>query len=40
VVHQEERPDRSSPWVIVALVVSAAFWIMTGIILLVLLGYI
>jgi hypothetical protein len=39
-VHQEESPDRYSPWVIVALAASAAFWIMTGIILLVLLDYI
>jgi hypothetical protein len=35
-VHQEERPDISSPGVIVALVASAVFWVATGIILLIL----
>jgi hypothetical protein len=36
-VHQEETPDRSSPWLIIVLVASATFWVMAGIILLVLL---
>ncbi len=37
-MHREETPDRSSLWVIVALVVSAAFWVTLGIVLLILLG--
>jgi hypothetical protein len=35
-VHQEDSPRRASLGVIIALVVSAAFWIATGIILLIL----
>jgi hypothetical protein len=35
-VHQEERPRCAGLGVVIALVASAAFWIMTGIILLIL----
>jgi hypothetical protein len=36
-VHREETPDRASRWLIVALAVSAAFWMAIGIIVLALL---
>ncbi len=38
VVYQESTPPRGRPWLILALVVSAAFWLAVGTLALVLTG--